>query len=306
MAFKIKQFDYFSLHLLSANLSAMKKNLLIVLLSFFTAIIFVSSCRKKAEVDTDTQAAEDNAIAEQSFGQASSTVVSVGIKEEGVKRLANPELTGNLYCATVTVKSPSGFSIDSNNVDSFPKRVTIDFGSGCTDIDGRVRKGKILAEYTNRWSVAGAKITMNFQNYSVDNVSLDNLTVVQVTNNGNYSHTTIISNGKITSSSPAFTIEYSCNQTTKWISGYNTDSLATDDVYEISGTASGVNRKGQSYTTVIMQALRKEMNCRWITKGQVEITPEEKATRSINFGDGACDNKATVTINGNAREIELP
>lgn len=273
----------------------------------FVAAITISAC-KKAEVDTDTQATEDNAIAEQSFGQVGPTVVSVGIKEEGVKKKGDPVMglsaEGKLFCATVTVTDASGNPVDSTNISSFPKKVEIDFGSGCPDIDGRVRKGKIRAEFSSRWSLTGARVTINFVNYYVDNVLFEG--VIEMTNNGNYSYTTIVDRGKVTSSSPAYTIEYECNQTTRWISGYNTDSLATDDIYEISGTAKGVNRKGQSYTTVIMQTLKKDMSCKWITKGQVELTPEGKATRSINFGDGACDSKATVTINGNVKEVNLP
>lgn len=273
----------------------------------FIVAITISAC-KKAEVDTDTQAAEDNAIAEQSFGQVGPTVVSVGIKEEGVKKKSEPFIglsaEGKLFCATVTVTDASGNPIDSANTNSFPKKAEIDFGSGCPDIDGRVRKGRIRAEFSNRWSLAGARVTINFDNYYVDDVKFEG--VIEMTNNGNYSYTTIVDKGKVTSSSPAYTIEYECSQTTRWLSGYSTDSLATDDIYEISGTASGVNRKGHSYTTVIMQSLRKDMSCKWITKGQVELTPEGKATRSINFGDGACDSKATVTINGNVKEVDLP
>lgn len=284
------------------------KNQLIVIVSALLFIFLIPASCKKAEVDTDTQAAEDNAIAEQSFGQVGPTVVSVGIKEEGVKKKGEPLMglstEGGLFCATVTVTDANGNPVDSSNINTFPKKVEIDFGTGCPDIDGRVRKGKIRAEFTNRWSIAGASVTINFVDYKVDGVIYQG--IIQMTNNGNYSYTTIVDNGKVISSSPAFTIEYESNQTTRWIAGYNTDSIATDDIYEIAGNASGVNRKGQSYTTVIMQSLRKDMSCKWIVKGQVELIPEGKATRSINFGDGACDSKATVTINGNVKEVDLP
>lgn len=277
------------------------KSVIPALLIFF----FLFSC-KKAEVDTDSQAAEDNAIAEQSFGQVGPTIVSVGIKEEGVKKKAEPVIgmsaEGDFLCATITVTDVNGNPLDSNNFNTFPKKVEIDFGSGCPDIDGRTRRGKIRAQFTNRWTNAGASVTINFENYKVDNISFSG--IIQITNNGNNSYTTIVDNGKL--SSADFTIEYECNQTTRWISGFNTDTIATDDIYEISGTSTGVNRKGQSYTTVIMQSLRKDLSCKWITKGQVEITPEGKATRSINFGEGNCDDKALVTINENVKEITLP
>lgn len=273
----------------------------------FSFLVLFTTCRK-AEVDTDTQAAEDNTIAEQSFSQIGPTVVSVGIKEEGVKKKGVPVMglstEGDLFCATVKVTDAAGNPIDSTNIGSFPKKVEIDFGPGCPDIDGRVRKGIIRAEFSNHWSTAGASVTINFLNFFVDNVNFEGK--IQMTNNGNYSYTTIVDDGKITSSSPSFVIHYESNQTTRWISGFSTDSIASDDIYEVSGNATGVNRKGQSYSTVIMLPLRKEMICKWIVKGQVELIPEGKDSRSINFGDGACDNKASVTINGNVKEVEMP
>ncbi len=280
------------------------KSLFLFILLF---ALYFWSC-KKAEVDTDTQAAEDNSIAEQSFGQVGPTVVSVGIKEEGVKKTNIPVIglstEGNLFCATVKVTDVNGKLIDSTNFTSFPKKVEIDFGTGCPDIDGRIRKGKIRAEFTNRWTIPGASVTINFVNYYVDDVNYQG--IIKMTNNGNYSYSTIVDGGKVTSASPAFTIEYECNQTTKWISGYNTDSIASDDVYEITGNANGVNRKGQTYATVIIQSLVKDMSCKWIVKGQVDLTPEKKNTRSINFGDGTCDNKAAISVNGNVKEVSLP
>lgn len=284
----------------------MKKLSLFFTLFSIVAINF-SSC-KKGEVDSDTQAAEDNAIAEQSFGQVGSSVISVGIKEEGVKKKGDPvmglSLEGDSLCATVTVTDSLGNLLDSTNINSFPKKVELDFGTGCPDLDGRIRKGKIRAEFTNRWTAAGASVTINFVNYYVDDINYQG--IIQLTNNGNYTYTTIIDNGKVTGTSPAFTIEYECNQTTHWLSGFATPALAKDDIYEISGNASGVNRGGQSYTTVILTPLKKEMSCKWIVSGQVELIPEGKATRSVNFGEGTCDSKATVVINGKAKEVNLP
>ena len=45
---------------------------------------------------------------------------------------------------------------------------------------------------------------------------------------------------------------------------------------------------------------------RHFTQGVLEHTPAGKATRYIDYGNGVCDNKATVTINGNTYAITLP
>jgi hypothetical protein len=42
------------------------------------------------------------------------------------------------------------------------------------------------------------------------------------------------------------------------------------------------------------------------TQGVLEHTPSGKAMRTIDYGNGACDDQATVTINGNTYTITLP
>jgi hypothetical protein len=43
-------------------------------------------------------------------------------------------------------------------------------------------------------------------------------------------------------------------------------------------------------------ALIVALNCRWIEKGTIEFKPGGKLTRMVDYGNGNCDNKATVTI----------
>jgi hypothetical protein len=45
---------------------------------------------------------------------------------------------------------------------------------------------------------------------------------------------------------------------------------------------------------------------RHFTQGTLEHTPGGKATRYIDFGNGTCDDQATVTINGTTYTITLP
>jgi hypothetical protein len=73
----------------------------------------------------------------------------------------------------------------------------------------------------------------------------------------------------------------------------------------ISGSASGTDRSGKKFTVDINTPLRREMGCRWIVSGVQTITPEGKKARTIDYGDGTCDDKAKVTIDGNTFEFSL-
>ena len=70
-----------------------------------------------------------------------------------------------------------------------------------------------------------------------------------------------------------------------------------DDVYEITGNGSGVNRNGISYTTTITQALRAKLNCAWLVSGSITLQPQDYEARYIDFGNGACDDDFTVRVN---------
>jgi len=81
-------------------------------------------------------------------------------------------------------------------------------------------------------------------------------------------------------------------------------------MYAITGSASGTKASGASFTVNITEALIRNMSSslcrRHFTQGKVELTPSGKATRFIDYGTGACDDQATVTINGNVYNITLP
>jgi hypothetical protein len=80
-----------------------------------------------------------------------------------------------------------------------------------------------------------------------------------------------------------------------------------DDEYDITGSASGTNRIGKNYAILIDNdnPLHVKVGCRWIVSGKVNITPEGKPGRLVDYGTGACDNDATVTINSRTFNIKL-
>jgi hypothetical protein len=46
------------------------------------------------------------------------------------------------------------------------------------------------------------------------------------------------------------------------------------------------------------------MSCQWrIVSGTIEMNPEGKSTRTIDYGNGNCDNEISVTVNGKTRTM---
>ena len=80
------------------------------------------------------------------------------------------------------------------------------------------------------------------------------------------------------------------------VAGSNTPSYIWDDIYYISGSSNGINSNNRSYTITITDQLEKQMGCKWVKSGSMQIQPENLNTRILDFGDGTCDNDAIVTI----------
>jgi len=88
------------------------------------------------------------------------------------------------------------------------------------------------------------------------------------------------------------------------ISNNATPLLYWDDVYSITGTANGVNAKGTAYTVEITKPLILKGGWKFFVEGTV-LTTSDKRTAVLDYGNGDKDAKATLTINGVTKDINL-
>ena len=217
-----------------------------------------------------------------------------------------------------------------NNCDSgfFPKSVTLDFGAAgaCASCDGRVRKGKLAITFSAPWKNAGAVAAITTENYSVNGRAVSGKMVLTDINGIDTSSDALtpkfrrqvsgisgVGNATIQSTTSGSAIQYRCDHTIEQIAGHNTPHKFNDDVMTVFGIASGVNSKSRSFSVIIHETtkLKKAAICKWIQDGTLEVTPENLATRKINFahpgetGSGICDSLAQVTVNGNTSIIGM-
>ena len=264
-----------------------------------TVGILFTSCRKNKDdvKDGDTSAASDNALAEGTYNDVNniSDEAANGTLTSYMGTYSSEEKAYLSTCATVT-----------NDTTVTPHMLTIDFGTvNCLCNDGRNRRGKINVSYSGHYRDSASVHTITFTNYYVnDNKVMGTKTV---TNNGHNAagHLTfsISVNGSIIKTDGK-TITWTSSRTREWIVGEYTPTWS-DDVYLITGSASGSSSTGTSFTMSITSALRREIGCHHFVSGTFELTPSGKYTRYVDFGSGACDNQATVTINGNVYNITL-
>ncbi len=250
--------------------------------------VFFTACKKDETSTVTTEqitAAEDQTAANDLYEDIDEQV-DIAVETRG----------GGGTCPTVIIDPADG---------SYPRTMTIDFGTdGCTGPDGRVRKGQIVVEITDTLTIVGAVRTATFVNFFVDGAQLEGtrtLTNQGPNADGNSTFSRTVAGGKITFPDGE-SVTWEANHVITLIAGGNTN-IIIDNVWEVTGGSSGVNRNGNSFSTEIVTPLLRKRVCPWIVSGTKALTVNGK-TLTIDYGDGTCDRKATVVgPNGGTRQI---
>ncbi|HVX50351.1 MAG TPA: hypothetical protein VHB48_09335 [Chitinophagaceae bacterium] len=202
-------------------------------------------------------------------------------------------------CFTVTV-SP-------DRAGAFPKTITIDFGTGCTGRDGHVRRGKIITVYTGHMIESGSTATTTFDGFYFDSVKVEGTVVAKNKTTGNaLAFSITVTNGKLTAPSGDY-IEVNRSHTWAQTSGMDTPHTPADDIFSITGNSSGTAQVAgvtAQWITNITQPVVRKLLCRWRVAGVVTVTHNDKSA-VLDYGNGDCDNTATVTIGSKTYNITL-
>jgi len=270
----------------------MKKQLLMVCTGvlLWSTAVYLTAC-KKSKTTEDTGYATEHATAEQTF----SDIIDIADQASESNSLATFKTTSQ--CATIT-----------RDTVSVPHTITINFGTtNCLCSDGKYRRGTILVSYSGKYKESGSVHTITFSNYFVNNNQV--IGTKTVTNMGlnanNQVYCTINTNASIILASGAGTIQVSGSKTRTWITGYAT-TVKTDDSYLVSGSWIVTRPNGAQVTHLITKSLSIARACSWIKEGTVQVTVPNGNTRIIDYGNGTCDNQATLTNNGVVTNITLP
>lgn len=259
----------------------------------------LTSCKKNntgsssgSEIATTTELSTDNAVSDNLNADAENVMNEAAVDNNfsGNTPVGVTTTMGLLSCAQVTVSAGA-----------FPKTIVIDFGTGtgCTPTDEVIRSGKINITLSDSLRKSGSVAVMTFDNYYVSGFKKEGtITWTNTSQNGIKSWERKCENGKITAPDGHFWV-HSGTQDVAQTSGSDTPLNLLDDVFSYTGSATVTNSSGVSRTATILNALEKKVICANIDKGTIKIQgPNHYAT--IDYGDGACDRLATVSIDGGA------
>jgi len=265
------------------------------------AVLSFSSCNKDTTLmdQVSVDLADDEAVADAVFEDVFNTADNATIiLDRAVKSGDSKSAVVTDSCPTITVTHPaSGF---------WPKIVTVDYGTGCTGLNDNIRKGKIVIEVTGPRLTVGSKKTVTFVNYFFNEIKVEGTKVLE--NKGYNNSQNLLISAKLTGGKMTLpdgkTIERAFDHQREWTAGLLTKNI-WDDECLITGTASGKNINGVTYTNTIMSALQWKRVCRFIVAGVVKMERTGKEVVELNYGTGECDAKAVVSRGGESKEILL-
>lgn len=242
----------------------------------------------------DTESASTDALEDTYFEDSDDLMTEALAEEEGFSggKISAATKDERLTCATRE-------RVGSKEAGS----LRVDFGNGCTDPRGNVRRGALVVEHTGRWNVPGSILNISYDNYSVNGVTMEGnrkVTVLSV-EDSTFTYDVVLTGGKIT-----------------WPDG----KVATRDVKHrreherhlnhlldrliIYGTAQGTFRNGRGYSIEILERLIYRRAC--LAEGVIIPTSGVKLIKhgdrelTVDYGDGTCDNIVTLT-NKNGRTV---
>ena len=250
---------------------------------FFSAIILVftlASCEKE-DSNPEMQTVIDNTALETEFASMIPLINNVAANNQTAKSVKSGSL--------------STINISTNKSTSYPITKIIDYGTGTVDpIDGKTRKGQIVITLESSWDIIGATVTIEFVNY-MNNGSQFNCDSMKIIHAAAHTLTCDIIKGHF--NNPNWALSFSSTKTLTQIAGME-DTDSSNDVFQLTGNSNGITREGKPFSLNILIPIVKKYSCSWLDSGQAVLAPEGLADRIVDFGTGTCDNKGTVTING--------
>lgn len=260
-------------------------------------VLALASCEKSGESsdpEPDLVASKNLILVENYFAEIKDISDDAAASLEGLKSSMSSYLGP---CADITIDNQDTLFV-----------LTVDFGEeNCLCNDGRNRRGKIINTYSGAYWQEGTEITHITEEYFVN----DNEVILSKTVNNqgadNNGHPTFIleESGSVILAETGDTITRTAIRQRNWVEGYDT-FIRNDDVFLISGNAEGTDRLGRSYEAEITSPLRREIGCPHFVSGVRTRSIGDLPVRTLDYGDGECDNTATLIINEQEYTITLP
>jgi hypothetical protein len=187
---------------------------------------------------------------------------------------------------------------------SNPRKMILDFGTGCVGHDDKTRSGKIIIT-----SSAFENLTLErvktFENFIVEGKKIEGKIIKKITlNRENLSRVAEIKEDIKVTFEDNTILTRKANLTREQIFGI--PGVRADNETKTWGEVITTRHSGATITKTIAEAtpLLFKASCKQIVSGIVTFTNGD-VSWTIDYGTGECDNTATVTRDGETRTVKL-
>jgi hypothetical protein len=270
----------------------MKKMNFLFIMAAAAIVINVTSCKKEDKLGSAISA--DNISALQDDAQVSDILDDVNNEADDVTN----SLNANLKSAVLTGRDVA-WTIISDSMRS--ATITYTNFQNPNAKNERVKNGVIHIVVTGKRSQNTYKRVVTFENFTINGNKIEGTKTITKVSDLVYQIT--IAGGKITFTDNTY-ITCNLTRTRTMVQGSDTPLNVWDDAYTFDGAASGVNRKGNAYVKTTSKPVKIYTAYRFPVEGTITLTSGNNVLE-LDYGTGALDDKATITVNGVSKEITL-
>jgi len=274
-------------------------------------VLLISSCNDEDRLTlADTQDITEEAVTD-SYFQDMDDMAGVAINSP-----ADDEYSGGRNATTITIEDQrfncAGIIVTiepgANSTLEVPQGVlTVNFGTtGCSDLRGNIRTGKLIFTYHGWRFVPGSTVVTTTDNYTINGIKLEGTrTLTNVTGSTSEApkFNVKLENGKATFIADGTIAERESDITWQWVRAANPteDYLLIDQ----SSTANGKTRGGRTYSVSLSKALKYKRFCGIAVEGIKKYIIDGSKEITIDYGDGDCDKSVVITVNGVTRNLTV-
>jgi len=182
---------------------------------------------------------------------------------------------------------------------------TIDFGAGCESPNGNLLKGVVVISIERDFREGRRQIDLFLEDFSFNEMDIEGSATQVRMRSGDSANPEAVINSDFTATWPdGEQATWRGERIREWIEGYGSGFWG-NHVFLITGSQTFSNRRGITYNRTVLEPLRRELACRFVVSGTLQVS-REGWNGVLNFGDGSCDSRGELQLpNGQVKEVTL-